>query len=192
MEGIDAAAVAQVLSGDHAAFRVLVKRHSRRLFHLAFRMTNNEHDAEDVVQEAFLRAFRQLNQFESRSNFSTWLYRIGVNCALDLMRSKRKHTERRQDLDDAESGDAMTNLPDEKPTPERLAIGSEIHAKIGRALSSMGEKERAAFVLRHFEGMSIEEVGSILGLGESAAKNSIFRAVQKLRRELQPMGNEAL
>ena len=192
MEGIDAATVAQVLSGDESAFRALGERHSRRLFRLAFRMTNNEQDAEDVVQEAFLRAYRQLGQFQSRSNFSTWLYRIGMNCAVDLMRSKRKHTERRQVLDDAEGADAVLNLPDEKPTPDRLTLSKEIQSKIGQALSSMGEKERAAFVLRHFEGMSIEEVGDILGLGESAAKNSIFRAVQKLRRELQPMVNEVL
>jgi len=93
MEGSDAAIVQQVRSGEPDAFGVLVERHSRSLFRLAYRMTGNESDAEDVVQEAFLRAYRQLARFEARSSFGTWIYRIGVNCALDLMRSRQRHPE---------------------------------------------------------------------------------------------------
>src|ERR1044072_7396330 len=75
--------------GDEDAFRELVEQHSRSVFRLAFRMTGNEHDAEDVVQESFLRAYKQLGRFESRANFGTWLYRITANCAVDLMRSRQ-------------------------------------------------------------------------------------------------------
>ena len=88
MADTDAAQVALVLGGDPDAFRVLVDRHSRRLFRLAYRMTGNEHDAEEVVQDALLRAYHRLDQFESRANFATWLYRICANCALD------QHAER--------------------------------------------------------------------------------------------------
>src|SRR5215211_2669615 len=102
MPHTDAAAVALAREGDSEAFRALVERHSRSVFRLAYRMTGNEQDAEDVVQEAFLRAYKQLGRFESRANFGTWLYRIVSNCSVDLMRSKQaRHDQTRSDsLDD--------------------------------------------------------------------------------------------
>src|SRR5436189_3438999 len=103
MEALEtSAALARARRGDSEAFRELVERHSRSVFRLAYRMTGNEHDAEDVVQESFLRAFKQLGRFESRANFGTWLYRIVANCSVDLMRSKQaRHDQVRGDsLDD--------------------------------------------------------------------------------------------
>src|ERR1700693_2205572 len=88
MEMNDIAAVSQARGGDSEAFRLLVERHSRAIFRVAYRMTGNEHDADDVVQEAFLRAYRQIDSFEERANFGTWLHRIAVNCALDLLRAR--------------------------------------------------------------------------------------------------------
>ena len=186
MEGSDAAAVQQALSGDRDAFRVLVDRHSRSIFRLAFRMTGNEHDAEEVVQETFLRAYRRLSKFESRSNFGTWLYRIGINCSLDYRRSRQRHEERRAP-DDAEGNPAVQRLASEAPAPDRMVFSGELGATVQRAMGELTEVERSAFVLRHFEGFSIEEIGEALGLRASATKNSIFRAVQKLRRALEPM-----
>src|SRR5215469_17508588 len=93
MEFADQAVVEQARSGDADAFRVLVERHSRALFRLAFRMTGNEADAEDVVQESFLRAYRQLGRFDERSSFGTWLHRIAVNCSLDLVRARKRRGE---------------------------------------------------------------------------------------------------
>src|SRR5439155_4631343 len=97
MDATEAAAVlARARQGDSEAFRALIERHSRSVFRLAFRMTGNEQDAEDVVQESFLRAYRQLGRFESRSNFGTWLYRITANCAVDLMRARQaRHDQAR-------------------------------------------------------------------------------------------------
>src|SRR5204863_5466662 len=97
------AVLARARQGDNEAFRALVERHSRSVFRLAFRMTGNEQDAEDVVQESFLRAYRQLARFESRANFGTWLYRIVANCSVDLMRSKQaRHDQVRGDSLDQE------------------------------------------------------------------------------------------
>src|SRR5438874_13828808 len=98
-----AAVLARARQGDSDAFRALVERHSRSVFRLAFRMTGNEQDAEDVVQESFLRAFKQLGRFESRANFGTWLYPIAANCPVDLMRAKqaRHDVARGQSLDEA-------------------------------------------------------------------------------------------
>src|SRR3954453_10746430 len=92
MELTDAAFVAKARSGDTDAYRILVERHSRALFRLAFRMTGNEQDAEDVVQESFLRAYRQLSKFDERASFGTWLYRIATNYSLDLVRSRKRRS----------------------------------------------------------------------------------------------------
>ncbi len=189
MEASDAATVAQVLAGDQDAFRILVERHSHSIFRLAYRMTGNEHDAEDVVQETFLRAYRRLGQFESRSNFGTWLYRVTVNCALDLIRKKERQEK---DLlqpspDEAEGSDPLASFPAPEPTPERLLLSAEVQRQVDSALAELSGRERAAFVLRHFEGKSIEEISRVLGLRTSATKNTVFRAVKKLRQALQPV-----
>src|ERR687885_229964 len=98
MDAIDAAAIlVRARQGDSDAFRVLVERHSRAAFRLAYRMTGNEQDAEDVVQESFLRAYKQLGRFESRANFGTWLYRIVANCSVDLMRTRQARQDRFRD-----------------------------------------------------------------------------------------------
>src|ERR671933_1187508 len=105
MDATDATAVLdRARQGDSDAFRVLVERHSRSVFRLAYRMTGNEQDAEDVVQESFIRAYRQLGRFESRANFGTWLYRIVANCSVDLMRAKqaRHDVSRGESLDVAD------------------------------------------------------------------------------------------
>ena len=93
MELTDSVAVAQARAGDSGAFRVLVERHSRNLFRLAYRMTGHQQDAEDVVQETFLRAYRQLSKFDDRASFGTWLYRIAANCSLDLIRARKRRSE---------------------------------------------------------------------------------------------------
>src|SRR5262244_4298156 len=108
MDAADAAAVlARARQGDSEAFRALVERHSRSVFRLAFRMTGNEQDAEDVVQEAFLRAYKQLGRFESRANFGTWLYRIVANCSVDLMRARQS----RHDMSRGDSLDDVMDVP---------------------------------------------------------------------------------
>src|SRR6476660_2334835 len=189
MDATESAAVlARAQQGDGDAFRALVERHSRTVFRLAFRMTGNEQDAEDVVQESFLRAYRQLGRFESRANFGTWLYRIVANCSVDLMRAKQA----RHDQTRSESLDEASELPaGDLPGPERLARSSEIAARVQDALAGLSPLERAAFTLRHYEGRSIEEISKTLGLGTSAAKHSVFRAVKKLRIVLQPLRGES-
>jgi RNA polymerase sigma-70 factor, ECF subfamily len=185
----DAAQVALATGGDQDAFRVLVERHSRALFRLAYRMTGNEQDAEEVVQEALLRAYRRLDTFEARSNFGTWLYRIAVNCSLDLTRKRRTEMERREQPRSSESHQpaALERAESETPAPDRLAFSGELRKQVRAAMAQLTPVERTAFVLRHFEGRSIEEIGRVLGLNAGATKNSVFRAVQKLRKHLAPL-----
>jgi len=187
MEASDLAVVARVKAGDHDAFRHLVERHSRSVFRLAYRLTAHEQDAEDVVQEAFLRAFREIRRFEARSSFATWLYRITVNCSNDLLR-QRPRAGSRPSIDDADSG-VLAELTDTSAAadPLRELASRRIDARVRDAMNALSDQERSAFVMRHFEGLSIEEIGRVLDLKASAAKHSVFRAVQKLRRALEPM-----
>ena len=189
MDASEAATVlARARQGDSEAFRSLVEQHSRSAFRLAFRMTGNEHDAEDVVQDSFLRAYRQLGRFESRAHFGTWLHRIVANCSVDLLRARKS----RQDYGRAEDLDTVVELPPaDTPGPERLAHSAEIDRFVGAALAQLSPLERAAFTLRHYEGRSIAEIGTTLGLGMSATKHSVFRAVRKLRAALGPIRGES-
>ena len=182
MEGSDAAAVARARAGDREAFRVLVEKHSRNVFRLAFRMTRSEEDAEDVVQETFLKAYRNLHRFAGRSEFSTWVHSIAANCALDLLRRRAPREQRTRPLE-AEALEAAAN----GTTPERALFGSEVGRQVARSLDRLSVMERSAFVLRHFEGRTIAEIGKTLGVKSGAAKNCVFRAVAKLRHDLGPL-----
>jgi RNA polymerase sigma-70 factor (ECF subfamily) len=194
MEDSDSLAVARVKAGDGDAYRQLVDRHSRSVFRLAFRMTGNEQDSEDVVQETFMRAYKQLHRYEARSSFSTWLYRIAANYSLDLVRRRKRHGE----VALGESSSANEDLPEmihalpsPSPGPDRLLFSGRVQECVASTLKELSQQERTAFVLRHFEGQSIEDISAALGLSGNAAKHSIFRAVQKLRRALEPLVNTA-
>jgi RNA polymerase sigma-70 factor, ECF subfamily len=183
----DTAAVALARGGDSEAFRALVERHSRAVFRVAQRLTGSAQDAEDVVQETFLKAYRQLGRFESRANFGTWLHRIAVNCSIDLIRSRR-HRELGHDASDLEALGADLDARSTSGTsPERLMLSTEVQDRVSAAMAALSQMERAAFTLRHFEGRSIEEISGALGLKTNAAKHSIFRAVKKMRAALEPL-----
>jgi RNA polymerase sigma-70 factor (ECF subfamily) len=190
MEVEAGSAVERARSGDSDAFRLLVEQHSRAIFRLAFRMTGNEQDAEDVVQETFLRAYKQLDRYEARSSFATWLFRIASNYSLDLIRMRKRHEDKRERGTDEER-DILLNIAVDAPGPERMAYGTQVRDRVNAALDELSPQERTAFVLRHFEGLSIEEIGVSLGTGTNATKHSIFRAVQKLRKNLEPVVGHA-
>jgi RNA polymerase sigma-70 factor (ECF subfamily) len=193
MEWAEQAIVERARSGDGEAFRELVERHSRPLFRLAYRMTGSESDAEDVVQETFLKAYRQLARFDGRASFGTWLHRIAANCAFDIVRARRRRgeqfSEQRERSVDMQflTDDPVGSAPSGVPAPDRLAMASETRRRVAEALNELSAVERAAFVMRHFEGVSLEEIGRALGCQTGAAKHSVFRAVQKLRRVLEPL-----
>jgi RNA polymerase sigma-70 factor (ECF subfamily) len=185
----DAQAVARARDGDSEAFRGLVERHSRALFHLAYRITGNEAEAEDVVQETFVRAWRALDRFEARAQVGSWLHRIAANAALDVVRARRRHGERTvgRPAGQDEERDPLETVASDLPSPERLVAGTEISRRLRAAMAQLTASERTAFVLRHFEDQPIEEIGRALGLQGNAAKQTVFRAVRKLRRALEPV-----
>ena len=186
MDRNDQATIQAVLAGDKEAYGALVVRHSHTLFRVAYRITGNEADAEDVVQEAFLRGYRKLEGFESRANFGTWIYRIAVHCALDKVRHRRgDETSRVGETNDPEQ-DQM-QVADQAAGPDRILLSGEIGSMQQAALHSLTATERTAFVLRHMEDCTTAEIGAALGIEPNAAKQAVFRAVQKLRRRLAPL-----
>ncbi|HEV7919159.1 MAG TPA: sigma-70 family RNA polymerase sigma factor [Thermoanaerobaculia bacterium] len=180
----DVATVSRARQGDPEAFRQLVERHSKPIFRVAYRMTGNEHDADDVVQETLLRAYRQLEQFEERANFGTWLHRIAVNCSLDLLRSRGRHDKHY--AGDTSDEQLQGEITAADPQPDRLLLSVELQQHVTAALERLSGNERTAFILRHFDGMPVEEIGRTLGIQVNAAKHTIFRAVRKLREALEP------
>ena len=178
----DAILVDRARAGDAEAFRALVERHSARVFRLAWRILGDEAGTEDAVQETFLRAYRSLARFDARSQFGTWLHRIAANTAVEILR-KHQHQRLRHERIGEETSEASSA----DPGPDRRALSQEVERAVRGALADLSPMERAAFVLRHFEGRSIAEICGALGLRESAGKQAIFRAVQKLRRTLEPL-----
>ena len=163
-------------------FSLLVERHGRKMYQIAFHLTGNVEDAKDVVQESFLRAYRHLDGFEGRADPGTWLRRIVVNCAVDFLRAARSRSDRRC----VEPADhILETLASPAANPERLAASAESGRQIEAALSGLSPVERVAFTLRHFEGCSIEEIARTLEIRSNAAKQHVFRAVRKLRAALE-------
>ena len=175
-----------VLSGDKDAYGVLVARYSQVVFRVAYRITGNETDAEEVVQETFMRGYEKLGGFEGRSTMATWFYRIASNCALNMVTQKRPQGESRI-ADDADPAQGEVQLADATAGPDRLLLSGEIEATQQAAMQSLSPTERTAFVLRHMEDRSTDEIAAVLNIAPNAAKQAVFRAVQKLRRELAPL-----
>jgi RNA polymerase sigma-70 factor (ECF subfamily) len=186
----DAVAVERTLAGERDAYRVLVERHSQYVYRLAFRMTGNREDAEEVVQEAFLRAYQKLSQFAGNANFGTWVYRIAANYAIDRLRQRKSEDSRREQprpaTENEPEADPLTNFKDSAPSPERLAGSAQLAAKMKAALETLTPAERTAIVMRHWDGCGIEEISAVLKSSTTATKNTVFRAVQKLRLALKP------
>jgi RNA polymerase sigma-70 factor (ECF subfamily) len=184
MEESDDSIRRAVLSGDKDAYRVLVARYSQVVFRVAYRITANESDAEEAVQEAFLRGYQRLQNFEGRSSMATWIYRIGANCALDIV-ARRNPEMRIGEENDPERREVQ--LVDGQAGPDRLLLSREIEATRQAAMNDLTPTERTAFVLRHMEDRSTEEIAAALNIAPNAAKQAVFRAVQKLRRQLAPL-----
>jgi RNA polymerase sigma-70 factor, ECF subfamily len=179
----DRATIKAVLAGDREAYGALVVRHSAMLFRMAYRITGNAADSDDVVQDAFLRGYVKLEKFESRSEFGTWIYRIAVRCALDTVSARRvDETSRVADATDSEED--MVQVADGAPGPERLALSAEMGAQQQMALVGLSPLERTAFVLRHLEERTTDEIAAVLEVEPNAAKQAVFRGVQKVRKRL--------
>ena len=172
-------------SGDAAAFEELVKRYDSKLFRIAQHITHNREDAQDAVQDAFLKAFRKLTQFRENSQFSTWLIRITVNESLMKLRKQRSGREVSIDEDfQSEDHTATFELTDWAPNPEELYKAFELRNILRSELQELPPGFRVVFVLRDIEGLSTEETAEVLELTPVAVKARLWRARVRLRQRL--------
>ena len=172
--------------GDPLAFEQLIHLYEKRVFALTRRMCKNPSDAEEAAQEAFLAAWQGLKFFRGESSFSTWLYRLTDNAALDLIRREKK---RRGDssLDDEEG--ALTLPADPAPTPHQAIEQKELHQAVAEGLAQLSEEHRRILVMREINGLSYEEIGDILDLSPGTVKSRLARARISLAKFLQKTGN---
>ena len=177
--------IARAREGDATAFRRLVEPYTRSLYALCGRITRDTALAEDAVQEALFNAWRHLPGFDGRAGFRTWLHRIAVNAALEQLRRRGRHRKESEYADCDE--DFLDEFAEELPGPDRQAMGSEIHRHAETQLERMTPIERTAFVMRHHEGHSLEDIAHVLSMNTNACKQAIFRAVRKLRVALEPL-----
>jgi RNA polymerase sigma-70 factor (ECF subfamily) len=172
--------IRKAAKGDRAAFRELVLEHSHAMFRLAWRLTSDETAAEDIVQEAFIKAWRKIGEFRMDSSFKSWLHRITVNTAMDYL---RKHLRRKQfetEEPEYETAERAGVTPD---TGTQIDISTQTQV----AMMELSESERTALLLKHYEGHSIKEVAHIMEITTGACKQNIFRAVKKMRIALRPL-----
>ena len=174
--------------GDRSAFDTLVRRYDRSVLRLALHMLGNEQDAQDVHQDAFIKAYRHLANFRFECSFYTWLYRIVTNLCLDQLRRRKSRREEPATVLDS-SGDEMdllANLQDERAMadPRRELERKSMGAAIKSALDELTPRERMVFELKHYEGLKLRTIGEMLSTTEETAKNTLFRATRKLRARL--------
>ena len=173
----------RVLAGETSLFEVLMRRYNQRLYRVARAIVRDDAEAEDVTQQAYVNAYRHLDQFAGRAMFSTWLTRIAVHEALARAR-RRDRFDDKQEAADERDGDTMAALRAPGPDPERQAFAGELRGLIESAIEALPEHYRAVFVMRAVEGMSTSESAECLDITEETAKTRLHRARTMLRETL--------
>ena len=183
--------IREAQAGQRTAFDALVRRYDQSVLRLALHMLANEQDAQDVHQEAFIKAYRHLGNFRFECSFYTWLYRIVTNLCLDQLRRRKSRREDPATVLDA-SGDEMdllSNVSDDRAmaNPARELERKVMGANINDALDKLTPRERTVFELKHYQGLKLRTIGEMLNTTEETAKNTLFRATRKLRANLAPL-----
>jgi len=179
----DEALVALARQGERRAFEELVERHQQKAYHIAFGFARNREDAKDLSQEAFLKAFSYLKNFDGRSSFYTWFYRIVVNVCLDYKRRNKRGPA--DEFDESVVKDMEPSHEIAQPrTPEQSVLAGQIARKVDAALETLPAKQRAAFILKNHQGLSIKEIAETMETAEGTVKVHLHRAVTALRRSL--------
>jgi RNA polymerase sigma-70 factor, ECF subfamily len=176
--------IARTLGGDGAAYGILVQRFQRKIFRVAFAIVRDEVEADIVTQDTFVQAYTSLAKFEARAEFETWLTRIAINRARDVLRRRRfvsLFTTHETGGDDTE---VMFEPVDERPDAERQFASSQIRTAIDRAESQLSAQQKLIFRLRHYENLSLEDIADHLGLRSGTVRAHLFRAIHKIRKEL--------
>lgn len=179
--------VKRVKTGERAAFDCFVDKYKGKAFALAFNIIGNYEDARDVLQEAFIKAYMNINNFREDSNFYTWFYRILVNLCRDFLR--KKSAQKRvlaEPLKKQDSEEETVDVADTSPDPSQAALNKEIKETVDKAIDLLPEKQKIAFILKYIQGMRLNEIAQMLDCNESTVKVHLFRAVRNLQKSLAP------
>ncbi len=179
----DAALIKQAQRGDRTATRKLVLNHQDDVYYLALGLLGNQNDAEDAMQETFIKAIKNLHRFRGDSNLATWLYRVATNTCRDIQRKRRWKWF---SLDTNEGQHMLEENTDSHPAPDRDLANSEAKAALHKAMQKLSINERQVFVLRQFQELSVRDTAEVLGIAEGSVKTLLFRAMRKLRGCLAP------
>jgi RNA polymerase sigma-70 factor (ECF subfamily) len=186
-ETSDAAVMLRVAAGDESGFKYLVEKHHRAMIHFLFRMVRNQAVAEELAQEVFLRVYRSRESYRAEAKFTTWLYRIATNLAVNHARDT-KHERAAQnvylDQPDEETG-STPDVADDEPTVEQNLLREERMSAIRQHVMALPERQRMAVLMHKYKGMDYRQIGDVLKLSESATKSLLFRAYQTLRDKLK-------
>jgi len=187
----DTSLVREAQRGNRAAFEELVRQYDQQVLRLAMHLTGSEHEAQDIYQDAFLKAYKNVGNFRFECSFYTWIYRIVTNLCMDHLRRKqvRKEDAPVATDEDGTQYDLLEQVPDARAgaNPERDLMRRELGKRIGSALDKLTPRERMVFELKHYHGLKLRTVGEVLNTTEETAKNTLFRATQKLRGALADM-----
>ena len=185
MDNVENRLVKLVLKGDQRAFAEIVELYKDKLFHLAYRMLSNRHEAEDVVQETFLRVFRNMEKYDPNQKFSTWIYRIATNLCIDRLRRKKPSFSLDAEINDQEGSDGYAMLPSDDRTPETEALLSETQTLIREAIDNLPVKYKSVMVLRYLQDLSLQEISDVTGMPVTTIKTRVHRGRDFLRKKLE-------
>jgi len=171
--------------GDQRAFAEIVELYKDKIFHLAYRMLSNRHEAEDVVQETFLRVYKNLDRYDENQKFSTWIYRIGTNLSIDRLRKRKPSFSLDADLNESEGMDGYSLIPSDNRTPESEMLLSETQRIIHQAIDGLPAKYKTIMILRYIQDLSLQEISEILDLPVTTMKTRVHRGREFLRKKLE-------
>jgi RNA polymerase sigma-70 factor, ECF subfamily len=181
----DRVLVRRIQNGDSAAFQELVEGYKQQVYYTAYDLSGNHHDAEDLSQEVFIKAYRGIGKFRSDARLGSWLHRITLNAYIDSRRKKARKMVTLVNKKDENDFDPLEAAVDEKTgNPELAAESLKISEHVNDALESLSEQERIVFVMRHYHDMPLKEISQSLKIAEGTVKSLLFRSIRKLRERL--------
>lgn len=189
----DSELITQAKSGNDSAFEELIFRYDRSVLAIAFKFVHNSDDAKDIYQEVFIRVYKGLKNFEMKSEFSTWLYRIATNvCLSNKSRSKKQLYVSIDEQNESEDDESVNvELADNEMDPAELMANLDLSDIIQDAVDSLSSKQRMTFILKHYEGYKIREISDMLNCKEGTVKKYLFDAIRNLRKKLKPIHQTA-
>ncbi|UJF27063.1 RNA polymerase sigma factor SigW [Planococcus sp. 107-1] len=176
--------IKKVLKGDQNAFAEIVELYQHQLYQICYRMLNNKHEAEDIAQEAFMRAYVNLHTFDQQRKFSTWLYRIATNLCIDRIRKKKPDYHLDAEVRGTEGLDMYSSIASDDQLPEEELMRMEVQERVQYEISRLPDKYRAAIVLKYIEELPLAEISEILDLPLGTVKTRIHRGREALRKQL--------